>query len=306
MHPSEKNRIAAGKIKKVTYIGAAVNLSLSILKIIIGLISGSLAVITDGVHSLSDLVTDFAVLLGSHLGAKEPDPEHPYGHGRMETFSSLFIAIILIIVAAAMVYNASMAIARTDPGQIQKISLFATLVALISVIAKEAVYRITRNAAEQTKSTALYANAWHHRSDAASSVVVLIGLSAQQLGYPQGDNIAAIIVGILIIFAGARIITECIHEFAERSVDDKIVSRIKDIIIEKKNIKHWHRLRTRSAGREIFIDLHILVEPRLNIAQAHEIAEDLENTLHAQISNPVNITVHIEPDLPHLRKDTTD
>jgi cation diffusion facilitator family transporter len=304
MPTGEKNKIAARKIKNVTYLGAAVNLSLSILKTIIGFISGSAALITDGVHSLSDLITDFAVLLGSHFGAKQPDHDHPYGHGRMETFSSLFIAIVLILIAAAMIYKSSMAIAQTTSAaeNIQNISILAIIAAVVSIIAKEIVYRITTKTAQQTRSSALYANAWHHRSDAASSVAVLIGLSVQKFGYPHGDKIAAVVVAIMIILAASRIIAQCLHEFAEKSVDDKIIAQIKKIIIQKKSIQHWHRLRTRSVGREIFMDLHILVKPELTIAQAHQIAEDLENTIHSQIPNPVNITVHIEPDFPHLRK----
>ena len=175
-------------------------------------------------------------------------------------------------------------------------------VAVLSIGTKEGLYLISRKVAVKTHSTALYANAWHHRSDALSSVAVVIGFISMEFGFVYGDRIATIAVGLMIILVGAGIIGGCLHEFAERAVDSETVVRIERIIGDETRIRQWHKLRTRSVGREVFLDLHILVDPQFGITEAHQIAESLETTLHAQIARPVNITVHIEPDKPELRK----
>ena len=299
-----KGETAARQIKKITYLGVVINIGLAIVKCVVGMLAGSMALFADGIHSLSDTITDAVVLLGVHWGAKQPDPQHPYGHGRMETFATALVAMVLIVLGGGMIYRACMAIAREDTtgGGFESLPMPVLWIALISVAAKEMLYRATRKIAVLTGSTALYANAWHHRSDALSSVAVVIGYVAMELGYSHGDHIATIAVGLMIIMVAVKIIEGCLHEFAERAVDSVTMEQIKQIIASEQRIRQWHKLRTRSAGREIFMDLHILVDPQLNITEAHEIAESLEQTMHAQISRPVNITVHIEPDKPELRK----
>jgi cation diffusion facilitator family transporter len=175
-------------------------------------------------------------------------------------------------------------------------------VAVVSIVVKEVLYLITRKVAVKTDSSALYANAWHHRSDALSSIAVVVGFISLKLGYVHGDQVATIVVGLLIVLVGVRILVGCFEEFAERSADSATVGQIEGIIASENRIRQWHRLRTRNVGREIFIDLHILVDPQLDITAAHEIAESLEETMHARITRPVNITVHVEPDRPELRK----
>jgi len=296
---NNKQAIAGRQIKSVTYLGMAVNIALSIIKVAIGLSAASLALIADGIHSLSDIATDIAVLLGLRLGSKEPDKSHPYGHGRAETFSGGLVALILIVVGGGMIYYATLAIARDETTTPR----FAILIAaVISVAAKEWLYRITRKAAIQSHSPALYANAWHHRSDAFSSVAVVIGFITLKLGFGHGDQVAAIAVGMMIIWVGVRIIGEAFRELAEASVDPDTIEHIKEIINSDSSIRQWHKLRTRTVGREVFLDLHILVDPNLKITAAHEIAERLEDTLDEKITRPINITVHIEPDTPELRK----
>lgn len=284
-------------IQKVTYVGMVVNIALAAVKIVFGLLVGSVSLLTDGFHSLSDLATDVAVLVGTYLGSKEPDHEHPYGHGRIETFSAAFVALVLVCLGAGMIYKASIGIARMHDSQ-EHSDLFGSVViwiSLISIVAKELIYRWTRNVAMKTHSAALYANAWHHRSDALSSIAVLIGAVAVLLGYSQGDAIAAIAVGLMIILVGVKVINGCLGELTERSVDRKTVQQIEKIIASDKRILGWHKLRTRSLGREIFIDLHMLVDPDLTVTAAHEIADSLEGSLHDQIAQPVNVMVHVEP-----------
>lgn len=296
---NDKRTIASRQIKSITYIGIAVNIALSVVKVVIGWLAGSLALIADGVHSLSDVATDAVVLLGLRLGSKGPDQSHPYGHGRAETFSAGLIALVLILVGGVMIYYATMAIAR-DKVTIPRLAVL--IVAIVSIAAKEWLYRATKKIAIQSHSPALYANAWHHRSDALSSVAVVIGFITLEFGFGHGDQVAAIAVGLMIIWVGVRIVGDSLRELTEGSVDSDTVERIREVINADSSIRQWHKLRTRTVGREVFLDLHILVDPDLNIAAAHEIAESLENALDEGISRPVNITVHIEPDIPALRR----
>jgi len=296
---TDKKRIAGEQIKSITYLGMVVNIILAVIKIVIGFFAASLALVADGVHSLSDLATDVAVLLGLRLGSKAPDQSHPYGHGRAETFSAALIALILILVGGVMVYYATMAIAR-DEVTTPKIGVL--IAAIVSIAAKEWLYKATKKIAIQSHSTALYANAWHHRSDALSSVAVAIGFILLEFGFGHGDQVAAIAVGLMIIWVGIRVIGDCLRELTESAVDSDTVEHIKNIINDNSSIRQWHKLRTRKVGREVFLDFHILVDPDLSIADAHQISEDLEETLDEQINRPVNITVHIEPDIPALRK----
>ncbi len=295
----DKRTIASRQIKSITYIGIVVNIALAVVKVFIGSLAGSLALVADGLHSLSDVATDAVVLLGLRLGSKEPDQSHPYGHGRAETFSAGLIALVLILVGGVMIYYATMAIARDE---ITAPRLAVLIAAIVSIAAKEWLYKATQKIAIQSHSPALYANAWHHRSDALSSVAVVIGFISLEFGFGHGDQVAAIAVGLMIIWVGVRVVGDSLRELSESAVDSDTIERIRDVINADSSIRQWHKLRTRTVGREVFLDLHILVDPDLNIAAAHEIAESLENALDEQITRPVNITVHIEPDIPDLRK----
>ena len=294
-----KIETANKRIRAVTNLSIGANVLLSVLKVVAGLVAGSMALVADGFHSLSDMLTDFAVLLGVRLGSKAPDPEHPYGHGRAETFAAALIALILILIGAATIYYAAIDIAKA---RIAAPGAAVLIVAVISIIIKELIYRFTKKVAVESHSSVLYANAWHHRSDALSSVAVVIGFASLKLGFAYGDQIAAIAVGLMITLVGIRVVGDCFQELTEAAVDSETIDQIKHIIASEKRIHNFHRLRTRTVGREVFLDLHILVGPDLTIIAAHEIAETLETTLHKQLPRPVNITVHIEPDIPQLRK----
>ena len=301
---SAKQKNAGRQIKSVTNLAIATNLALFVIKVLVGLLSGSIALIADGIHSLSDMATDFAVLLGYYFGSKEPDQEHPYGHGRVETFSAMFIAVVLVVVGGFIIWKASKEVAKVHSAQEYARQMWGAVfwVALLSVVVKEALYRVSRKVAVKTHSSALYANAWHHRTDALSSVAVVIGFAAMRWGYMHGDEVAAIVVGLLIILVGVKIIGDCLRELTEGAVDEGTIEHIKNIINSNSSIRQWHKLRSRTVGREVFLDLHILVDQDLSIAAAHRIAENLENALDEQIARPVNITIHIEPDIPALRK----
>lgn len=294
----DKQGTAARLIRTVTNYSLGANAGLFLLKIVIGFQSGSMALVADAIHSLSDATTDFVVYLGHYFGSKAPDKRHPYGHGRIETFSAGLIAIILIVVGCGMTYHAALDIAK---GNVANPGMTVLGVAGASIIVKEILFRVTVRAAKQSHSSALYANAWHHRSDAFSSIAVFIGVGAQQLGYRFGDQIAAMCVGLMIILVGAKVIGNCLSELAEGAVDHETEELIKGVIDANPAIRQWHKLRTRTVGREIFLDLHVLVDPQLNVQEAHAITENVDAALEAKLTCPVNITIHIEPDLPELR-----
>ncbi|MHC4738001.1 MAG: cation diffusion facilitator family transporter [Planctomycetota bacterium] len=295
----EKKESSNLEIRRITNVGIALNLLLSGFKITVGVLGNSIALVADGIHSLSDIATDIVVLIGVYFGSKKADLSHPYGHGKIETFSAIGIALTLVFVGVGMIYKASVNITDFEfirPGAC------VLVVAMASVVSKEWLYRASKKIAVTTHSPVLYANAWHHRSDALSSIAVVVGFILMVTGFKYGDRIAAMVVGYMIVRVGGRMIFDSFQELIEGTVDEETVELIKSIINSNSSVRHWHKLRTRMVGREVFLDLHILVDPELSIAAAHEIAENLESALHEQITRPVNITVHIEPDVPGLRK----
>jgi len=291
--------IANKQIRLVTNVGMVGNIVLSVLKVFVGTMAGSMSLIADGIHSLSDVATDLVVLLGIHLGSRQPDESHPYGHGRLETLSAVIVGSVLAIVGAAMIYRGGMDIAA---GKVVKANDFVLLVASISIVAKELLYRMSKKVAIKWHSPVLYANAWHHRSDAFSSVAVVVGFVSLRLGFVYGDQIAAVAVGLMIVLVAIRIVGDCVRELTEGAIDSETVAHIKQIVNSNNQIRQWHKLRTRMVGREVFVDLHILVDPELNVAAAHDIAEDLEKAMEGEITRPVNIIIHVEPDIPALRR----
>ena len=291
--------LGSEEIKWVTNVSIVINILLTIAKFIVGFLNGSLAIISDGIHSLSDMITDLAVIFGVKFGSKEPDVEHPYGHGRIETFAGLFVAMALVFVGGGMIYYAALDVAK---GKVIVPTTMMYVVTIVSILSKEWLFQITKKIAIKTHSSAAYANAWHHRSDSLSSVAVLIGLIVIKFGFKHGDEIAAMAVGLMIIFVGISVIGYSLRELSEGAVDKDTIEQIKQIINSNTAIRHWHKLRTRVIGREVFLDVHILVSPELNIAAAHAIAENLESAMHEQMARPVNIVVHVEPDSPELRK----
>jgi len=296
---SEKFETSNRQIRFITKVGILGNVVLSVVKVVVGVTAGSISLVADGVHSASDMATDFAVLIGAHLGCRQPDERHPYGHGRIETLAAAFIGVVLAAVGCGMIYRAAKDIAA---GHIVTPRFIVLWVAGLSILIKELLYRLTRTVAIRTHSSALYANAWHHRSDAMSSVAVVVGFISERLGFIYGDQLAAVAVGLMIVLVAARVLGDCLREFTETATDPKTIEHIKSIISRNKQVRQWHKLRTRMVGREIFLDLHILVEPELTVAAAHGIAEKLEQTLHQELARPANIMIHIEPDTPQMRE----
>lgn len=279
---------------RITLIGMISNLTLLGLKLLFGFVSGSAGLIADGIHSGSDMATDLAVLGGMHLGRREADAEHPYGHGRFETLAGGIVAGILILVGAFIAWEAVVALRA---GIVNYPGIPVLLIALLSIVVKEWLYRATIRVARDVDSAALHANAWHHRSDALSSIAVLAGGVGGLAGWGQADQVAGLIVGLMVIVAGWRTLVGVLHELTEGGVSRDEVAKIESAIASVEETREWHHLRTRRVGRETFIDLHILVDPELSIVDAHRISADVESALHAACNRPANVTVHIEPDV---------
>jgi len=280
------------EIQTVTLWGSLVNILLMFGKFVSGLVSGSAALIADGLHSLSDLVTDIVVLLSARISNRPADLTHPYGHKRFETISSQLIAMILMVVGFGLARSAILSLIKGE----QKFPGFVVLiVALVSIILKELIFRATRKVSAKISSAALYANAWHHRTDALSSIAVFIGGIASILGWGYADQVAAIAVAVMIFAVGWKIFYEGLIELTEHSADESSISNIEAIFAHAKDITGWHALRTRKVGGELFVDVHIQVDPDLTVTAGHDIATRLKNEVEQGLDRPVNVLVHIEP-----------
>jgi len=287
------------KIRSITIWGIFLNVFLMAIKIISGILVKSSALIADGVHSLSDLATDFVVLIGTRLSSRPADKTHPYGHGKLETIASLIIALALFVISLGLIWSAGISIYRHEhsfPGYP------VLVVAGVSVISKEILFLITRKIARITHSTVLYANAWHHRSDALSSVAVLLGGGASLLGWGHADQVAAVVVGFMIIGVSGKIFFEGLIELSEHSADSESIEKIEMVLSKEKSISSWHRLRTRKMGAELCVDVHVLVDPVLSVQKSHDISMKIEEEIEKELSMPVNILVHVEPDVEEMRK----
>jgi len=252
------------KVRKVTLVGAVIDLLLGVVKIVVGTASGSQALVADGVHSLSDLATDFLVLFAAKHSHRAADAEHPYGHGRIETVATVVLGAALIIVA---------------PGAL------ALLVALVSVLSKEAIYQYTARAGRRLRSNMLLANAWHSRSDAISSIVVALGIGGAMLGYPYLDAIAAVAVALMIAKIGWDLLWKSLQELIDTSLEDEQVEAIRKFIIGVHGVQALHMLRTRRSGADALIDVHILVDPVLSVSEGHQIGEQVRAGLIEQMED---------------------
>jgi len=281
----------------VTLLGAVINTVLVALNLMVGLLTDSIALIADGIHSASDTATDLAVLGGIRLAARPPDSSHPYGHGRYETFTGGGVAAALIVVGGYIAWEAGSSLyanRASYPG------IPIIIVAIASILSKEWIYRRTIRVAERQGSAALHANAWHHRSDALSSVAVLLGGIGGLFGWGHADQIAGIAVGFMVVAAGARTVRDVLHELLEGSLSQAECGAIRQAVEGVEGVRGFHELRARSVGRETFVDLHVLVDPYISIIAAHNISTAVEDGVRAASTRPVNVIVHVEPDIPDL------
>ncbi|TAL59614.1 MAG: cation transporter [Legionella sp.] len=279
--------------KKVTIIGAVVNALLGFIKLIGGYLFHSHALVADGVHSFSDLITDVMVLFASKYGSLDADDTHPYGHQRIETAATLFLSLLLILAGAAIAWDSIDELLKGDHTMPNWLSL---PVICISIVANEILYHYTRYVGKKIQSLLIIANAWHHRSDAASSLVVLLGLIGSLAGFVYLDAIAAIIVGIIIIKMGCDYGWRSVRELVDTAVDAELLTEIEQVIQEVGGVRKIHQLRTRFMGGDVYIDVHIQVSPRISVSEGHYIAQHVHNILVDQIAQVKDVIVHVDPE----------
>ncbi len=283
-------------IKQVTIVGVVVNILLAIAQILSGIFAHSQALLADGLHTLADLVSDFVVLITAHHAGKAADADHPYGHGRIETLSSIFLGIALIGVALGMGYRGIQSMIEPSGQQTES---YALLFALLAIFSKEFLYRYTVHFARKIKSTLLESNALHHRSDVFSSIVVVIGVTAQIIGVNNMDALAAVVVSVMIALMGTHLVKKAFAELIDTSLDRELVARIRQMILDTDGVIDVHRLRSRSMGGLGYIDTEILVNPRLSVSEAHYISLNIERSIEKQFDEIIDVTVHIDPVADH-------
>ncbi len=280
--------------QRVTLIGAGVNLLLSLIKIVVGWLAHSQALIADGIHSLSDLLSDGLVWYAAHHAAEAPDAEHPYGHGRFETLATLALGGLLLLVAIGIIWDASSRLFA--PERLLTPGVWALYAAAFSIVAKEALYHYTMRVSRHHKSELLRANAWHHRSDAISSVVVLIGVGGTMAGLPYLDAIAAVIVGVMIAHVSWKLSAPAIRELSDAGLEQERVERIRATILEVSGVRAIHMLRTRKSGGQASMDVHLLVAPWLSVSEGHMISQAVNDRLLTEIDELADVTVHVDPE----------
>lgn len=291
------------KLRHVTYVGFWINAALVVLKLFFGYWGHSDALVADGYHSLSDFLTDFMVLYFIGISFKKADKDHPYGHGKFETIGSLLISIVLMIVAVVIGWEAiSTIVSAADGKAIPRPDVWTIVIAAVSILAKEFCYQYTMRYARMYQSTMLKANAWHHRTDAISSVATLIGVS---LAYALGDTwrimdpITSLVIAMFIGFSAYKIAQPSVKELLEGSLPMHDVEKIHKIIKDVPGVKRVHNLRARHNGRWIIIDVNIHVDPDISIREGHAIATDAENQLRNAFGSETIIYIHVEPACMH-------
>ncbi|NOX42971.1 MAG: cation transporter [Gammaproteobacteria bacterium] len=280
--------------RKVTLVGSVVDFLLGVAKIFVGLIDNSQALIADGVHSLSDLVTDVMVLVAVKHGSRDADDEHPYGHGRIETLMTVALGLILIAVAAGIAQDAIRRLFL--PELLMHPGWFSFSIAAISVVSKEAIYHYTIRAARKLNSELLRANAWHSRTDAISSVIVIIGILGSMAGLEYLDSVAAVGVAVLVAKIGWELSWKSARELIDTGLDPEYVERIKQTIIESNGIRALHMLRTRRMGSDVLVDVHVIVDPKVSVSEGHQIGEHVRTRLTDEFPEINDVTVHADPE----------
>ena len=288
------------KVYRVTLLGSVVNLLLLVFKFVAGVLGHSAAMIADAVHSLSDFVTDLIVIVFVKISSKPEDADHAYGHGKYETLASCIIGLALIVVGVMMGYNAMVKIVDVvkNGTELARPGIIALAAAVLSIVLKEWMFHLTRKVAREVDSPAVEANAWHHRSDALSSVGTAIGIGgAVLLGSKWAvlDPIAALVVSVFIVVQAAKILSDAIDQLMEKSLPRDVEQRICEIVYEEEGTSDIHHLRTRKIGSQISIELHVRMNGYLTLREVHDKSIAIEKRLRAAFGDSTYINLHVEP-----------
>ncbi len=280
--------------QRVNILSVFVNVSLSGLKLAGGIIGQSNALIADAVHSLSDLATDALVIFATRMGSAEADDDHPYGHVRFETAATLALSLLLVIVAFGIMTDAVNRL--FTPDTLLRPGLLALVVAAVSIVANEILFQYGMRVARKWRSPLLKANAWHHRSDAISSVVVLIGIGGAMSGLSYLDSVGAIVVAVMIAKIGWDLGWPSIRELVDTAAEPDTLDAIRTSIAEVEGVEALHLLRTRRMGENILIDVHIVVPPKVSVSEGHQTAERVRAHVMDAVAEVTDVTVHIDPE----------
>lgn len=283
------------QIQNITLIGLVVNIMLSIIKFLIGFFGHSQSVVADALHSFSDTTSDVVILFGVKYWTAPPDEDHPFGHHKIESFISIIIGVILIFVACAIGYGGMVSLLRKSQAHLNWVVIIGPF---ISIIVKEILFRVTYKVGIKINSSSVKANAWHHRTDAFSSIPVLIAVIATLIDPRLGflDQIGAIIVSAFIIKVGLEILFTNINDLLDTGISEEKLLELKKTITTIKNVKGVHKLRTRKLANYIYIDLHLEVDGQLSVVEGHDISEEVKHTLIQNNPKIIDVMVHLEPE----------
>lgn len=284
----------ANRVSFITIVG---NVLLSVIKLLAGIIAHSNAMISDAIHSASDVFSTIIVIIGINLSARKPDKEHPYGHERMECVAAIVLSIVLFITGLGIGSTAVKNITSGSYNTLQIPGILALAAAILSIVCKEGMYWYTRYNAKKIDSSALMADAWHHRSDAFSSIGALVGIAGARLGFPVMDSVASLVIFVFIIKAAYDIFKDAIDKMVDHSCDDKTEKEIRDCVMGNKDVLGIDLLQTRIFGNKIYVDVEIRANASYTLKEAHEIAESVHNDIEKNFPKVKHIMVHVNPAL---------
>ncbi len=299
---SQEERYIA--IRNITLLAITINILLTLLKIIFGIIGHSQALIADGLHSLSDLLVGVVTLIAAKYSTQPPDVEHPYGHGRIETLATIAGGGLLLLMAAGLLIDVTMRL--FEPASLLQPTSISLAAALLSILIKEGIYQYTIYVAKRVRSPMLRANAWHHRSDAISSVIVFIGVGGSMLGFLWLDAVATIGISIMIGYIGFSLSLPGINELIDTGLGKEQIIEIEKIIKSVQGVRGFHQLRTRKMGINVLVDIHILVDPRISVSEGHKISTAVRTRLIAEMPKITEVLVHIDVENDEIAKTTSN
>lgn len=282
----------ANRVSVVTILG---NVVLSVLKFLAGIIAHSSAMISDAIHSASDVFSTFVVMIGIELASKKADKEHPYGHERLECVAAIILSMVLLVTGLGIGMDALEKILNGNYSSIQVPGMQALIAAVVSIIVKEGMYWYTRYYAKKIDSSALMADAWHHRSDAFSSIGALIGIGGARLGFPIMDSIASLVIFLFIAKAAFDIFKDAMDKMVDHSCDEETEKQLYECVIKNEKVKGIDVLRTRVFGNKIYVDIEIQVDASYTLQKAHDIAEEVHNDIEQNFAKVKHIMVHVNP-----------
>ena len=282
----------ANRVSFITIVG---NVLLSVIKLLAGIIAHSNAMISDAIHSASDVFSTIIVIIGIKLSARKPDKEHPYGHERMECVAAIVLSIVLFITGLGIGSTAVKNIASGSYNTLQIPGILALAAAILSIVCKEGMYWYTRYNAKKIDSSALMADTWHHRSDAFSSIGALVGIAGARLGYPIMDSIASLVIFVFIVKAASDIFKDAIDKMVDHSCDEEMETQLRNCVMRNPNVHKIDVLRTRIFGNKIYVDVEIALDGSITLQNAHDVAEKVHNDIEKTFPKVKHIMVHVNP-----------